>query len=474
MNHPKRGLAAVAALSLSAAGLATVAVAPTAQAAPAAPASGVLTWEISQQFDDHLSTHVLGGGATEAEDGVITFPGGQGTYDPDTHVTSVAYDGSVAGSFAMAGTTYYTVTVADPIVTVDAEGEGQVTAVVSASNAAAGGSPAAQTQPARVVVTTFESDAASWTEGDGLDSLTEVPDWAGVLPADSQQATDLGIGAGKPVDGKAFNPAFLANLTSGVRAHFYASGSGSDPKKAPASFTAQVAPEPLTPTVQVATTSASYSDGLTLQVSGTDFTGVTNPGDNGVYAGLAVSGELPDTSSQESMDLFAAAAWVPASAISDGSFATTLTAPTAKLDRTKSYSVYTWQAHSHSNTSQDTETPVSIDWSKLAAPVVTPPAKAKSTVASSWVKKPTTKKAGRLTVAVRGAAAKPTGRVTVQLVKAGKVKRTLGKALAGGRATFALPRLAAGAWKVRIRYVGSAAYLASAKTLPLKVRKAGR
>jgi hypothetical protein len=70
--------------------------------------------------------------------------------------------------------------------------------------------------------------------------------------------------------------------------------------------------------------------------------------------------------------------------------------------------------------------------------------------------------------------AAPTGRVTVQLVRAGKVKQNLGKALTRGEATLTLPKLAARAWRVRLRYAGSSAYLPAAKVLPLRVRKAAR
>ncbi|GEP36040.1 hypothetical protein NSZ01_38080 [Nocardioides szechwanensis] len=454
MHHLKRGLSTLVATSLTAVGLAAVATAP-AQAAEPLP---VLTWEISQQFDDHLSTHVLTGGAEESAEGVITFPGGVGSYDAGDGTTSVAYQGSVAGSFAMAAVTYYTVTIADPIVTVDESGDGQITAVVSASNAAGMGSPAESTPPTRVVVTTF--DSGTWTPGAGLQSLSATPHWAGVLAPNSPESAALGIGADKPVDGKSFNPAFLGGITSGVRAHFYASGSGSDAKKAPASFTAQVAPA-----VGVTTTGASYANGLDLSVAGAHFTGVTNPGDDGVYVGLAESGELPDTSSQENMALFAAVAWVPANAITDGSFVTALHAPTAKLDPSLDYSVYTWQAHAHSNTTQDTETPVTVDWSALEQQ------RSQATVSATWVKKPTTSTAGKLAIKVKGAAATPTGKVVIKLVRNGAVKKTFTKPLRNGAATVTLPELVAGRWNVNLRYAGSATYLAATKVLALRVTR---
>lgn len=43
-----------------------------------------LSWRISQYFDEHLSDHTLGDGASESAQGVITFPSGVGTYDSAT------------------------------------------------------------------------------------------------------------------------------------------------------------------------------------------------------------------------------------------------------------------------------------------------------------------------------------------------------------------------------------------------------
>ncbi|WKN47681.1 HtaA domain-containing protein [Nocardioides sp. Arc9.136] len=718
MIRPTRWVASAAATTLAASGLALVAAAAPAPAAPPAP---VLTWEISQQFDDHLSSHVLGGGATETTEGVVTFPDGVGTYDPATGAGSVSYAGSVAGSFAFGGSPFYTVTIANPTVTVDADGEGTVTAKVSASNVGSGQAPAASTDPERVTVTTF--DAPAWTVADGLGSVTATPDWDGVLP-EGPESVALGIKAGQPVAGRSWHPAFLGQLTPGVRAHFHASGASSDAKKAPAPFTAQATPAAApvaTPALEVTTTSASYADGLALSVtgtgfdpdakvqrapdgvyvgvapsggilgltdagfaaathvgraklvsgsftaalvvptakldparswsvytwsahgnpvaddsqavekalavdwsklaqpdpgtdpgpgtgpevpasnprttasvtaasyaggvqvavSGTGFRAVTNAGDNGVYVGLAPAGGMPSTGSQTDQAAFAAAAWVMPQQMPGGAFSTTLLAPTAKLDPTRSYAVYTWQAHTHSNTSQDTQTPVTIDWSRLAPPAggpgggsgpeqpeqpgeepeqpgeepeqpaavgVTGPAqaafgrsgsisavitvggepasgtavltglgaeqtselvdgratfriparlgagrhtawisfggvvvaehvvvveKASPVVTARWSRQPTATAAGRLTTVVRGAAAvgDPAGRVRLRLYRDGKLRRTIAPvALEDGRATFAVARLGAGTWKVRVRYLGARNYVGDTTVLDLRVR----
>ncbi|MFW6774628.1 HtaA domain-containing protein [Nocardioides sp. CPCC 205120] len=357
--------AAVAALVTAPLALAT----PAASAADEVVVAPSLQWEISQQFDDHLAEHVLADGATEDADGVVTFPGGVGTYDPSTGAASVAYEGSVSGTF---GPNYglpaqYTVTVADPVVTVDASGQGTIEATVSAWNTGGMGSSPAQTEPTRVVVTTFDAPA-EWTAGaDGLGTITATPDWAGVLPADSEQATAMGIPAGQPVEGASFAPEFLGALTPGVRAHFYQSRAGQSAKR-PSAFTATATPA-AAPSVAWETTSASYEDGLLLRVAGTGFRGVTVEGDNGVYVGLAPAGEMPDVTDRENIELFAGVNWVPAASIGEGgTFTTSVSAPTEALDPAVDYALYTWQAHTYSNVSQDTQTPVTIDWDALEQP----------------------------------------------------------------------------------------------------------
>ncbi|GAA3546586.1 HtaA domain-containing protein [Nocardioides daeguensis] len=271
--NPRRVLAALTAGGVAATALALSAPSP-AQAVAAVPE---LQWEISQQFDDHLSTHVLTDGATENADGVITFPNGVGSYDAASGVTTMAYDGSVAGSFENMGSTFYTVTIADPVVTVDRTGKGSLSAVVSAWNAAAMGNPEASTDPARVVVTTFQAGTGDWTVAEGAATLADTPAWTGVLPAGAESAA-LGIPAGKPVEGGSFAPSFLAQLTAGLRAHFYASATG-QPKKVAAPFrasvrAAQVAlPQATTAAATVATKPRTTKKGtVTITVTSARFT----------------------------------------------------------------------------------------------------------------------------------------------------------------------------------------------------------
>lgn len=436
-----------------AASAAVVGLAAPAHADAAAP---VLSWEISPRFDDHLSTHTLSDGASEDEDGVVSFPLVAADLDPATGAGTLTYDGSVKGAFAMMGTEYYSITLADPVVSVTEDGSGSLSAVVSAANAATQQGAAATTDPARVVVTTFSDSARTPTSG--LSTLQSTPDWAGVLPIGSPAALALGLSDTQPVDGQSFAPEFLAQLTPGVRAHFYASGSGSDATKQPSAFAAEAAG----PQVAVRTTSAT-SDALVLDVDGSGFTGVTNPGDDGVYVGLAPAGGLPDTDSQQDQDAFAAAAWVPAAQMADGTIDVTLTADPADLDAERDYSVYTWQAHGHSNTSQDTETAVAIDWAALGLADVA------STTTVKVKKKPTTKRRGVLLAKVTGEAGKATGKAVVTAKKGGKTKKVT-KAVTRGKARVTLPTLSRGKWKVVVVFKPSDTYARSTDRLTLRVR----
>ncbi|WP_141012685.1 HtaA domain-containing protein [Nocardioides sambongensis] len=450
----QRALATTTAAGVAAAGFALL------PSAPAQAADGELTfaWEISQQFDDHLSTHTLAGGATEAEDGVVTFGGGEGSFDTESGATEVAYQGSVQGAFGFGGTTLYQVTIAEPVVTVDGDGNGQISAVVSASNAASGGNPAASTEPARVLVTTFDAEAADWAVADGIGSLTAVPHWDGVLP-EGAESTALGITSGKPVGGRSFAPSFLGQITSGVRAHFYASAED-QPKKAPSPFvmTAAVAAEP---TIEAGTSVSGNQ--LIVDISGSGFTAVTNPGDAGVYVGLAEAGGMPDTGSFEDQDAFAAADWIMPARMPEGSFTSSLTVARGKLDPRKDYAVYTWQAHAHSNTTQDTETAVEIDWRALGFP--------QKARAVAKVKAPTTKKAGKVSLTVNGGRLVPTGKVKVAYKSKGKKAWTRTRSLRKGQTAVMLPRSKKGKARLVVTYWGDDAFKRAVVKRTIRIKR---
>lgn len=230
-----------AAASLLSAAVVTSGLALGAPAQAAEVATPSLTWKISNYAateggGGQLADHSTAGGATET-DRTVTFPNGVGSVDPTTGIASVTYDGSIT----MAGHDQYSVTIAKPTVSVDAAGKGSISADVSwtlsVPSPIAGG-------PTRVNLTTFSTAAAGadWTSSDALRSLTKTPDWAGVqAPFTDTTASDAagyGATAGRPTEGKSWDPSFIAFLKpSGTGAFFYQTSNNND-NKAPAPFTA--------------------------------------------------------------------------------------------------------------------------------------------------------------------------------------------------------------------------------------------
>lgn len=588
LRSHRRSSAAPRAVSLAVVAPLLVVPALAAAAAPAAPAAAPapsLSWQISDYFDYHLSTHTTSGGATEDAAGVVTFPSAGGTYDRATGAGTLAYAGSVTGAFEALGATQYRVTVADPIITIDEGGNGEISVVLSSEIPEGSTEDPDATSPARVVAAEF--DANRWTRGEGETGIqTATPFWDGVLPPGSAEADELGIASGQPIDGKSFHPDFLGNLVPGVRALFHASGSSNDARKAPAVFVARavgtgvatepepdpvdalaweissafdatsaehelaggatedthgvvtfprregtydsvtgeatvsysgsvtatatrpgltipglpfplpvpdtelyeitvtdpqvtttldghavvtavvsssnqlaagipsstsparvevvsfdvgvdpwldgvergallktpatfsasltdqlVAPareqfgtatdaapdtlpsllvaaappaDPLTPAVQVTTTATTPEDGVTLRVEGTGFRGRTRSGDTGVYVGLAPAGERPADLAD-----FADVELVPAADVVGSAFTRTLQAPASAFDPAERYAVHTWQAPDASTDTQDTATAVPIDFVALGlaeplVPAVSVTEVARSAETVSW------------------------------------------------------------------------------------------
>lgn len=409
-----RRVATLAALTLASAGLVGVAGQP-ASAAPGAE----LHWGISQYLNEHLSGQTFTDGAT-ATDGVVTFV--DGVVEGD----SVSYTGTARYAFVSGGAEFYSYSFSDVTVTLD-EGAGTISADVAWT------APTGPGAVADATLTTFSTDD-DWSDG----SLTATPDWLGVAPADT-------YGAGKPVGGASWAVDFVQALPASLQASFYASGSGNDPKKPPAAFTATA--EVAAPAV---TATTSYDgNAVLIDVDGTGFTAVTNPGDAGVYVALAEAGDFPETDDFEDQDKVADAEWVTPAQMADGTFSVALNPENRHLDPSTQYAVYTWQAHGHSNPTQDTETPVTIDWSKVG----------------SASKLKVTSKPGKLVV-TNGTAV---GKVTVKLTK-GKVTKTAKATMKKGQATVKLPKLTAGTWKAKVTFLPSTAEYRSA-TKSLKVEK---
>ena len=361
----KRVLATAVTAALAFAGVTAVA-APASAVETDTFTGGTFSWSISQQIAEHMSVKTATEGASlEAASGVFTFVNGTGTHDAVTGATDISYEGTAYSSFVNGGTTFYSVTVTDPEVVIDAEGNGEIRADIAWTV-----TPSSAGSTEDVLVTTFTTgDGAndSWTDGSTA-TLTDLPKWDGVIAPGSADATVAGItDATQPLNGQSFSKEFLLSIGSGIRAHFYSSARNGVPaaanvKKFPAEFTSTV--ETASPVVVPTVTAQSFAGGYVVSLAGDGFRPVTNPGDAGVYVGIAPAGGHPGF---ESADIakFVVAGWVNAASIVDGKFTTSLTAPSAKLDPAVDYSLYTWQSHTHSNTTQDTETPLDIDFDAI-------------------------------------------------------------------------------------------------------------
>ena len=364
-----RGLAAVVTAALTIGGLTVITAAPAQAAVTGSVTGGSFSWNVSAWAIQHLSTQTVTGDAS-VTGGVFTWNGGEGSVNPTTGAADLDYSGSAKLAFTQGPTEIYSITITDPEITVDDEGAGTIVADVSYFV-----TPSTTGASTDVVVARFETGNGTsdeWTATSALASLTDTPIATGYVAPGSQDATDVGItDAELPYDSQSFTKEFLLALPSTLRPHFYASKSSGVPnannsKKVPGSFTATAALA--APTVEAEITSADYATGVTVDVNGDGFRGVTNPGDNGVYVAIAEAGGIPDFG-LGAMESFIDPKYVPAASLASGSFARTLVAPSSALDPTKEYSVYTWQAHAHSNTTQDTETPLDIDFAAIGPSV---------------------------------------------------------------------------------------------------------
>lgn len=423
LTRGRRMLAGTTATALTAG---VLALAPaTAQAADdvAAP---TLQWKVSDQFAAHFTpnpafspftTLVPADGATlDAATQVTTFRNGVGRVDSTDGSTTVAYEGSITGSFITGtvapGTLQYTLTISDPAVTIAPSGSSAISADVSWT---VPGETPSSASAQNVTVASFDAAAASVTAESTRVSLTALPSFLGVIVPDSSTATELGIPAGKPINGGAFHPEFLRALPTSLRAHFYLSGSsGGDPRKPVSPFTASFDKVKAAPVV--AGVSTRYAGGAVVTVV------APVPGTVTV-AGL---GKRSATVAGQRVGF---------------------TVPKATTAGTKRYSVSF--APTDASLLAPAATTVTVKIAKAAA------ARAQVKV----TKKPTRKAKGKATVTVKGVTggAAPTGKVRLKLSK-GKTSRYVNVTLVKGKRTVALPKLAKGTWTIRAAYYGNANY----------------
>lgn len=477
MSMLTRGRSRLAALGTAGALAASALVfaAPSAQAADVsslAVGDGSLTWGLSS----YLTTPAMGS-ITALASGYEA----PAAYDVDTKLSSfhvesatVAADGAAEIAFDGAAVMYAPtgnswLKFDDLIVDVDANGNGVMSALV-AYGKGVGNYPSSSYDPTvaplngpvRTVLVELEDNTSAQVDA-GLGEST----WTGLRGTWSTELTDFLGGDSTAV------PAIPA-LT-------YRSQLTNETGKAPLPIDITV---DWVPSTSVAVTGFT-KDYLDLSISGTGF-GVaseTRPGANGVYIGVAESGGILDVDAEGQEDgvaLFAASGHVEKNSIVDGAFTRALAVETTKLTKGGAYSLYTWSAHGNpvAGDSQMTETPLTIDWNALTPPVVVPPvtppapAKVAPKLTLKVTKAPTTRKAGRAVLTVKGSKGAATGKVKVQVLKGKKVVKNLGaKSLKKGKLTVALPKRPKGTYKVKVTYVGNTSYQAASTAKAFKVRK---
>ncbi len=433
--------------------LALGAVAPASAEGPD-PTNDALSWEVSTSFDEVSDTHVLAG-ATETDDGVVSFPRVSGTYNRATGVATVTYSGSVAATYSeppviplpiLPDTDIYTVKIADPIVTVDSGGAGRITAVVSSVDHEG----STTTEAKRVEVTTFVAGADPWVDATSLGTLTKTPLWDGVLPADSAGATALGIPAGQPVAGRSFSPEFLGQIVPVARDDFYATGGGSDAAKAPAEFTAVAAGTgaAATPVVSVNEISTNPETGATYNVDGTGF----SPGSSGIILAIGVAGITRESTNA----VYAVAEKVEPAQFVDGAFSTVISAPADRLDPAKNYALYTLSADLN-DTSQDTATPLDIDFDALGTD-------GSVDFSTSNSLSSTYGQGGKIKLRVDG--------VTTGAISMTGLGASQNAAIESGVATFNVPKnIAVGSYRAKFSYAGDDTHDAHQETMSYRVDK---
>lgn len=470
--RPRSAAALVAAASVLVAVFTPLAPAPArAASGPTGPtgptgtvAGGTLTWGTSPYLasagtgrPNPLPTAYDAPAAFDETTRLSTWGAGSGRVDADGSA-EVAFAGTSV-NFAKTGGGW--LRLADLRADLDADGNGTLSALASYGTSTTGQpgnltydpAQAPDRGPVRVDVLTLAGNSAadrtltptsaSWT---GLDG-TWSPAFTTFLGGDASAAPAVRAWSYAPtVTNATINPA---------------NGTPYNPARTPLPISLSV--DTVVPATTATITRATPSDGVTVAVAGTGFRGVTQPGDAGVYVGIAPAGGLPDVSSPAGIDAFAAAAYVVTGAIVDGALAATLTAPTDALDPTRTYAVYTWQAHAHSNTSQDTETPLPIDFAALV------PKETTTTVTGTVSRAYGTASTLRATVvAADGADVVPTGSVTLSGVGADQTAPVV-----DGVATFTVPaRLAVGTHEATLTYAGDGDVLASQATRTVTVTRA--
>ena len=296
---------------------------------------------------------VSAGSTTSFTGNRVVLSNGVGSTSSATGTGTVSWTGSFTIVF-YGGMTYWTAS--DPTLTVDSSGNGTLTA--TASGYAASMDDTSVWEPITPTSITLANLKGVELDADGF---TATPEYLGVSVTTTGTPQSSKTTANEAYWGS-FPQSFVTfQERTGQSSYWYSSGGARDAAKPTTPLTVEYTAEPryqLEPTVTASV--AGTATGAVVTVEGSEFTAVTQEGDAGVYVGIAPAGGLPDVSTQAAASNFLTADWVTPARLADGTFTSTLTVDATKVDRTKSYAVYTWQAHGHSNTTQDTETAIDL------------------------------------------------------------------------------------------------------------------
>ncbi len=219
----RAGAAALVALLMTLA--AVVGAPPSGAEEEPTPWAVGLTWRMSTHAFTSTSlapAHATTAPATKDADVGFVFPEASSvTYDIATGAGEVTYP----GAFELGNTNQgnYRIRLADPVLTLDGDGTGSLSALVSYALTPAPETPHSYTTPTRVVVANLTLPAGAPALVGTNVHFTVTPDFEPV-PAD--------------VNGyRQFPQTFIDALHASLRSHFRQSGSGSDPNKPPAPLT---------------------------------------------------------------------------------------------------------------------------------------------------------------------------------------------------------------------------------------------
>lgn len=328
-----------AALAMSLLAAVPVQAAEPAADGDVAVTNATLAWNVSEcAFDPAVfactslnERHELTGDVTRGADAWV-FTGGDGTVDGDTGAMTVAWDASVLMGNTTRGN--YTITLADPVMTVDAEGNGAISADVT------------------------------WQIG--TDTPAQTP---GVTIV---QFSGAGTSADFDVTPAQFDQAFLNALNPQLQGWFTPTGGAADAAKVPG----PVAFDRWVPTIHVTLPQRFVDSGknprvsdrrFMVKVTGTGFDPAVaqNPAVQGLYV---VFGPNPATTEggYQNIGMYYRARYLPVAPDAQGQFMTQLQVKGRYTAAGMSFNgrfgdplgVATWAAHSHATDAWDAFTRV--------------------------------------------------------------------------------------------------------------------